>query len=98
MPQRIIEPLLILQGIGGETKAHSIIIALWFEYLRYAQRVEDPLAADLVRLARSGDIALFVKELPIFSPSYKQNEKAINELIQVCKELQGGSIAKLLSA
>ena len=98
IPQRIIEPLLVLQAIGGETKAHSTVIALWFEYLRCAQQVEDPLAADLVRLAQSGDLALFVKELPVFSPSYKQNKKAINELIQVYEELQVGGIAKLLSA
>lgn len=87
IPQRIIEPLIVLNETGGETRLHSAIFAIWVEYLRTAETVDDPLASDLVPLAREGKYAELIKKVPTMQDHQRQRSKVVEELIDSCNEL-----------
>ncbi|CUH69991.1 Mannitol 2-dehydrogenase [Thalassovita autumnalis] len=97
LPQRIIEPWNALNNIGGETSLHSVIFAMWVEYLRGAELVDDPLESVLVPLAREGDYAKIIKEVPAIMMQLQDNIRAIEELVSCCDTLHVSGIEKVVS-
>ena len=78
--QRIVQPLLALYEINEDTKYHSAIVALWYEYLRTAANVVDPLSTKLVPLANSSDLPLFIAQSSVFADRYCTETALIDEV------------------